>query len=805
MKKGEILKKQKTSPIIACSGKVFISGKIQDILSCLEGTIQDEYSSEALAEMVLPILPPPPFDSAREAGLLQCVAMLGDLLVKTFEQLDECDVILDDLMYLAPDEVTKKASYQNYLKRRVFGSTSEKTCYLVHPQENAPDDSGNEKRTPGKQKKSHASKNSPEGKPDSKKSRKSKGMPDTDQNATNQSAESQSESMPGAEGSQKDVPSEDDVQTTTIGEPVQGQSPEDGSSSECDDIKHDTPPGNTRLQSVENNACTDVMEEGQLPGTAKEETSGKGLFRNNEAGYEGESIGVPSPQQDFVELPPSHEHYYERIHEGCAPGKLLGRKKTYAPRQKNLASHRFSEDVIHVERYTTLDDPVGWREAPPLDSAGFQMRYHGRKYVHTIARMVCYIEAVDVYKQVYVSNHVTDEEGHLERRYSPFQPAVEKGMYIDEGIIARMITDKLLYGIPTHRQLKMLSAKGLFLPDSTFSKWCVSLYEKRVIPIIKTMWDHFYQCGVGHADATWIRVMLEDGKANRTKSYINCYATGMNEKYQMVLLQYAPTKEADHFRECIEGFPGVMVTDAASELSWIEVGRHACCMAHARQEMFEALPTDPKVREKSRAMEGVKLWDKIFEAERGIESENPVEHLAKHLEVLDPEIKKLEKWMTETRKTASPKCKLVGAINYYYNHRDELRMCLKDGNIPLTNMLIENLIRFMAVLRKNCMLFGSPAGAIANLGWASLVLSAYLNGLDCEKYIAYILRKTKEEGWDEPAIIIKLMPWSPECSSASPPLIPRDKNSPCGAKKRPLAKDSLVRNRFLAPRGLFVR
>ena len=95
----------------------------------------------------------------------------------------------------------------------------------------------------------------------------------------------------------------------------------------------------------------------------------------------------------------------------------------------------------------------------------------------------------------------------------------------------------------------------------------------------------------------------------------------------------------------------------------------------------------------------------------------------------------LKRWMDETILKETPKSKLGKAINYALNRWTELNVYLADGRFEISNNLIENLIRPVAVGRKNWLFGGSPNGAKRTALFFTLFGSCKVNNLDPMEYL----------------------------------------------------------------------
>ncbi len=109
-----------------------------------------------------------------------------------------------------------------------------------------------------------------------------------------------------------------------------------------------------------------------------------------------------------------------------------------------------------------------------------------------------------------------------------------------------------------------------------------------------------------------------------------------------------------------------------------------------------------------------------------------------------------------TEQVVLPKSDLRKALNYVRNHWDELTRYLDDTDLPQDNNLYEQLMRDVAVGRKNWIFAGNLAGGEPNAGFLSLVSSAHRNDLDGWGYVDDVLKRLLAgETDDEP-----MLPWN---------------------------------------------
>ncbi len=116
----------------------------------------------------------------------------------------------------------------------------------------------------------------------------------------------------------------------------------------------------------------------------------------------------------------------------------------------------------------------------------------------------------------------------------------------------------------------------------------------------------------------------------------------------------------------------------------------------------------------------------------------------------------LDEAASRIRNVILPKSPLGRALQYMRNHWDALRRYLDDGCLPIDNNDVEQLMKQIAIGRKNWLFAGSVAGGECSAGFFTLVSSAVRNDLDVWHYLADILQKVLDGCTDyEP-----FLPWN---------------------------------------------
>ena len=87
------------------------------------------------------------------------------------------------------------------------------------------------------------------------------------------------------------------------------------------------------------------------------------------------------------------------------------------------------------------------------------------------------------------------------------------------------------------------------------------------------------------------------------------------------------------------------------------------------------------------------------------------------------------------------KSSLGDAINYTMKLREGLKVFLTDGRVEIDNNPVENVIRPLALIRKNSLFAGSELGGEIWAILSSLVGTCKLNGVEPFAYFSWVFEK----------------------------------------------------------------
>jgi transposase len=186
------------------------------------------------------------------------------------------------------------------------------------------------------------------------------------------------------------------------------------------------------------------------------------------------------------------------------------------------------------------------------------------------------------------------------------------------------------------------------------------------------------------------------------------------------------------------GFRGYLQADAGSPYDPIfrqcdgllEVG----CWAHTRRKFFEAKETSLAV-----GLEALARVKQLYEVESEAKERSSAERWALRQERAVPLLDSLKRWLDEQYAAVLPRSVMGGAIGYALGNWQALQRYTEDGDISIDNNLVEQMLKLVAIGRKNWLFAGSERGGRTAAVLFTLISSAKRHGLNTWTYLRDVL------------------------------------------------------------------
>ncbi len=240
------------------------------------------------------------------------------------------------------------------------------------------------------------------------------------------------------------------------------------------------------------------------------------------------------------------------------------------------------------------------------------------------------------------------------------------------------------------------------------------------------------------------------------------------------MFYYSPNRKGEHPQAHLTNYTGILQADAFDGYSPLYLpGRtpgpiyEAACWAHARRPFFAMADIEENARRKAAgkkeialspiAIEVVRRIDSLFEIERDINGMMASERLKVRQALSKPIIEDLHVYMHEQIGKLARGHDLAKAFNYVLKRWASFTLFLEDGRVCLSNNAAERGLRGIALGRKSWLFCGSDRGGRRAAAMYSLIVTAKMNGVDPQAWLADVLAHIASH----PAHRIdELLPWN---------------------------------------------
>lgn len=315
---------------------------------------------------------------------------------------------------------------------------------------------------------------------------------------------------------------------------------------------------------------------------------------------------------------------------------------------------------------------------------------------------------------------------------------IDKGIPSDR-VIAQMILDKYVYGLPLHRQIDKYRRLGVNIPASTASDWLIKGW-KHLTPLWELLKLLVINQKYLQADESPIKVQDKQHKNGIHKGYMWVYNAPADN---LVLFDYQKGRDHSGPKEMLKGYSGILQTDGYSVYEKL-YGKHphimlVYCMAHARRKFFDARKDDTK-----KAAEVLDLMGQLYQLEQEMRDEGLTwkQRTERRLQEAVPVLDSLKEWMEEhIHHKVLPGSPLGQAIAYTLPRWKGLCAYTLHGQIEIDNNLVENTIRPLAVGRKNYLFAGSHDAAEMTAAMYSFMATCKKNGINELEWLIDVLER----------------------------------------------------------------
>ena len=341
-------------------------------------------------------------------------------------------------------------------------------------------------------------------------------------------------------------------------------------------------------------------------------------------------------------------------------------------------------------------------------------------------------------------------------------------------LLAMILFEKFGQHQPLNRQAERYAREEVPLSLSTLADQ-VGACCAVLAPLLTRVEAHVFAAERLHGDDTTVPVLAK-GKTDtgRCWVYVRDDQPFGGRDPPAAMFYYSRDRRGEHPQAHLAGWAGILQADAFSGYNKLyETNREpgpileAGCWAHARRPFFALADLAENARRRAQgkttsvisplALETVRRINALFEIERAINGESAERRRTVRQELSAPLIADLEAWLREQRAKLSRGNDLAKTMDYLLKRWPVFTRFLDDGRICLSNNAAERALRGIALGRKSWLFAGSDRGGQRAAAMYSLIVTAKMNDIDPQAWLADVLARIAEH----PAHRLDdLLPWN---------------------------------------------
>lgn len=352
-------------------------------------------------------------------------------------------------------------------------------------------------------------------------------------------------------------------------------------------------------------------------------------------------------------------------------------------------------------------------------------------------------------------------------------------------VAAEIVTDKCAYHIPTYRQQDRFASNGWTPSRSTL----VNIMDSASF-VLEPLADHYRRMVLGDpvigTDDTTVTLLVppdipavreDDPRSARVQEVILKAKEAGNGSVKAKMWAYrgatlpvnvfdfTVSRHRDGPDDFLKNYCGKLMADCYSGYVGITLRSESrilrgACWSHARRKIFDGRSSHPLEASHALAMIG-----ELYDIEERGKLLLPDDRLQLRQEAACPVLARLRLWLDGgAAARVLPKSLFGQALGYVRNQWEALQLYTTDGRMPIDNNETEQLMKQIALGRKNWLFVGSVAAGCRAATLMTIVSTAHRNDLDVWAYLKDILDQLLAGSTDYRAMQADIWKQShPEC------------------------------------------
>ena len=321
---------------------------------------------------------------------------------------------------------------------------------------------------------------------------------------------------------------------------------------------------------------------------------------------------------------------------------------------------------------------------------------------------------------------------------APVPAALIDGGLAAPGLHAWVLIQKYLDHLPLYRIEKISERQGVPIARSTLAQW-VGQLGVALQPLVDRLVVLLKQGKVLHADETPVQ-QLDPGQGKTKRAYLWAYRSNdLEGAPRIVVFDYQTSRSGQHARDFLGGWRGhLMVDDYGGYKETFRLGStELACLAHCRRKFFDlhAAGGHPV------AVEALRRIGELYAIEAQARDGDAAARLALRQQEALPRLTQLHDWLVAQRVRTANGTGLARAIDYSLKRWPAVLRYVDNGELPVDNNSVENVIRPITLGRRNWLFTGSERAGCRAAAIQSLLNTAKLNGLEPYAWLKDTLEK----------------------------------------------------------------
>lgn len=328
-------------------------------------------------------------------------------------------------------------------------------------------------------------------------------------------------------------------------------------------------------------------------------------------------------------------------------------------------------------------------------------------------------------------------------------PAIIDGGLAAVGLLVWVVIGKYLDHSPLYRLEQIAGRSGVKLSRSTLADW-VGQVGVALQPLADRLIWHLLQGDTLHADETPVP-QLDPGSGKTKKAYLWAYRSNdLQPGPRIIVFDYQRNRSGQHARNFLDGWQGhLMVDDYAGYKalfaddrkttgnSSLATCRELACLAHVRRKFFDLF----KANQSPLAVAALEQIAALYEIEAQAKDVSIEQRQRLRQDKAKPLLETMYTWLQETLAKTAPGGASAKALSYALKRWPAVMRYADTGHLPIDNNACENVIRPIALGRKNWIFVGTERAGKRAAAIQSLLGTAKLNGLDPAAWLKDTLEK----------------------------------------------------------------